>query len=163
LPGIRWLGKAGSIKERYQHRDIQCSSAVFSVKGTPAAQLLIAKGMLLGSTPYHTELYVYEGPDSQCSGCLKWGHIWEYCPTPQLFCYNYYAESHPSTHHHYTLEGCSPPVGSTCEHFCLKQKCTNCYAPHFSNNRKCPHRTATIALTCNAYSLTEPEPPVVPS
>jgi hypothetical protein len=64
LPGICWLGKAGSIKERYQYGDIQCSSAVFSVKGTPAAQLLMAKGVLLGSTRYRTELYVYEGPDS---------------------------------------------------------------------------------------------------
>jgi hypothetical protein len=37
LPGICWLGKARSIKERYQCGDIQCSSTVFSVKGTPAA------------------------------------------------------------------------------------------------------------------------------
>jgi hypothetical protein len=64
LLGIHWLGRAGSIKERYQHGDIQCSSTVFSVKGTPAAQLLMTKGMLLGSTHYRTELYIYEGPDS---------------------------------------------------------------------------------------------------
>jgi hypothetical protein len=163
LPGICWLGKAGSIKERYQRGDIQCSSAVFSVKGTPAAQLLIAKGVLLGSTRYRTELYIYEGPDSQCSGCLKWGHIWECCPTPKLFHCNYCVESHPSAHHRCTLEGCSPLAGSTCEHFHLKQKCANCHALHFSNDRKCPHRIAAIALARNAHSLMEPEPPVAPS
>jgi hypothetical protein len=163
LPGIRWLGRAGSIKERYQHGDIQCSSAVFSVKGTPAAQLLMTKGVLLGSTRYRTELYVYEGPDSQCSGCLKWGHIRERCPTPKLLRCNYCAESHPSAHHCCTLEGCSPPAGSTCEHFRLKQKCANCHALHFSNDRKCPHRIAALALARNACSLTEPEPPVAPS
>jgi hypothetical protein len=117
LPGICWLGKAGSIKERYQRGDIQCSSAVSSVKGTPAAQLLMATGVLLGSTHYRMELYVYEGPDSQCSGCLKWGHIREWYPTPQIFCCNYCAESHPSVQHRYTLEGCSPPAGVPCEHF----------------------------------------------
>jgi hypothetical protein len=163
LLGIHWLGRAGSIKERYQHGDIQYSSTVFSVKGTPAAQLLMTKGVLLGSTCYHMELYIYEGPDSQYSGCLKWGHIRECCPTPKLFHCNYCAESHPSAHHRCTVEGCSPPAGSTYEHFCLKQKCANCHALHFSNDRKCPHRIAALALTRNAYSRTEPEPPMVPS
>jgi hypothetical protein len=163
LPGIRWLGKAGSIKERYQRGDIQCSSAVFSVKGTPAAQLLLAKGALLGSTRYHMELYVYEGPDSQCSGCLKWGHIREWCPTPQIFHCNYCMESHPSVQHRCTLEGCSPPAGVPCEHFQLKEKCANSQGPHFSNDRKCPHRLAAITLARHACSTTEPDAPVDPN
>jgi hypothetical protein len=123
----------------------------------------MTKGMLLGSTCYRTELYVYEGPDSQCSGCLKWGHIRECCPTPKLFHCNFCAESHPSAHHCYTLEGCSPLAGSTCEHFYLKQKYANCYALHFSNDRKCPHHIATLALAHNAHSMMEPEPPRAPS
>jgi hypothetical protein len=163
LPGIHWLGKAGSIKERYQRGDIQCSSSVFSVKGTPAAQLLMAQGVLLGSTRYRTELYVYEGLDSQCSGCLKWGHIREQYPTPQIFRCNYCAESHPSVQYQCTLEGCSLPAGVPCEHFQLKEKYANCQGPHFSNDRKCPHRLAAITLTRHAHSTTDPDAPVDPN
>jgi hypothetical protein len=71
LPGLHWLGNPQKVKERYRQCEIQSSSAVFSIKGTPTVQTLMAKGVLLGSSRYRVELYVHEGPDSQCMGCLK--------------------------------------------------------------------------------------------
>jgi hypothetical protein len=75
------------MKERYYSRDIQSSSVIFSIKGSQAAQALIAKGVVLGGTCFSVKLYAYDGPNSQCMGCMKWGHIQEKCPTPrELWC-----------------------------------------------------------------------------
>jgi hypothetical protein len=48
LPSIRWLGNPRIIKEQYRAGDIQSSSAVFTVKGSKAAEALVTKGVLLG-------------------------------------------------------------------------------------------------------------------
>jgi hypothetical protein len=77
----------------------------------------MAKGVLLGSTHYHMELYIYKGPDSQYLGYLKWGHICEWCPTPQIFYYNYCIESYLSIQYQCTLEAYSPLAGVYCKYF----------------------------------------------
>jgi hypothetical protein len=106
------------------------------------------------------ELYVYEGPDSQCLACLKWGHICEWYPTPQIFCCNYCAESYPSIQYQYMLEGCSLPAGVPCKYFQLKERYANYEGPYFSNDRKYPHHLAAIALAYHAHSIMEPDAPM---
>jgi hypothetical protein len=65
LPGIHWLGNPRVIKEYYQAGDIQSSSAVFTVKGSKGADILVTKGVVLGDTRFTVKYYTQDTPDSQ--------------------------------------------------------------------------------------------------
>jgi hypothetical protein len=57
LLGIRWLGNPHIIKEWYWAGDIQSSSAVFTIKGSKAAEALVAKGVILGGAQFMVNYY----------------------------------------------------------------------------------------------------------
>jgi hypothetical protein len=69
LPSICWLGNPFIIKEWYQAGDIQSLSAVFTVKGSKAAETLVTKGVILGGAQFTVDYNAQEGPDSQCVIC----------------------------------------------------------------------------------------------
>jgi hypothetical protein len=156
LPGLHWLGNPRKVKERYCQGEIQSSSMVFSVKGTPAAQTCMAKGVLLGSSRYRVELYIHEGPNSQYTGCLKWRHIRERCPTPKVFRCTYCTQSHPSAEYKCKLLRCESASGSPCTHMKAAAKCANCHGQYFVNSNSCPYKKEAIATARRTHTAGTP-------
>jgi hypothetical protein len=119
---------------------------VCSIKGSPAAQALITKGVVLGGARCSVEIYVHEGLDSQCVGCLKWGHIQEKCPTPRDLWCGLCARGHLTSNHACNLMGCSLTKGAVCPHSKAEAWCENCGGNHFTNSNSCKHKKRAITM-----------------
>jgi hypothetical protein len=134
------------VKEQYYSGDIQSSSTVFTIKGSQVAQTLIARGVVLGGAHFSVELYTHDGPNSQCVGCLKSGHIQEKCPTPRELRCSFCAKSHQTSEHKYDLMGCLSTKGNADLHSKTKARCANCGGNHFANSNICEYKKKAITI-----------------
>lgn len=108
--------------------------------------MLFARGVLLGSSRYRVELFNHDCRDSQCLGCLKFGHIGDNCQTPKLLRSRFCGQHHASEDHKCGMVGCSTPKGLPCQLSKESARCVTCKGNHYTNACSCPSRLGGFAL-----------------
>jgi len=120
---INWIGGPKHVGKK-KAEGKKASPAVFAVKGSKMAEIVLKGGLRVAAMKYDLEKFMNAGPDSFRGVGSRWGHVEAKCGWLKMPAWMLCSGRHLTKDHQCNMVGCKANAGQNCTH--NVDKCVNC-------------------------------------